>query len=140
MVEVCWWCVFSSSSLLMPTKYLESPSLTTGAFFCPWNMSCSGNTKMILIKTCPIIAIAKLHQKMCVPKLGLLSILPIFQNSIFDLYFNGINIFILWNSYGVFRDIHAIHILFVIGALCTYQSNFSINEIEHKKDSLYKVH
>ena len=27
MVEV------SSSSLLMPTKYLESPSLTTGAFF-----------------------------------------------------------------------------------------------------------
>jgi hypothetical protein len=41
------------------------------------------------------------------------------------------------------RTVHSvltIHILFVIGALCTYQSNVSINEIDYKEDSLYKVH
>ena len=35
------------------------------------NMRCSGNIKLGLSKTCPIIAIAKLHQKIYVPKLGL---------------------------------------------------------------------
>lgn len=56
------------------------------------------------------------------------------------LWANNINVLTHWNSHGILHSVLTIHILFVIGALCTYQSNVSINEIDYKEDSLYKVH